>query len=146
MTPQSVVGGVPGYDPADVPLYESKATVEDEYRRAERNQQPFFAVESYDEGYAVTYDLLPAGQQLAPPAESEVSERLTREIEAIVGDDALPTTEVSRSVSASLGHISFFGREESARRVAAAVSPLVLDDANWVPAQPPDNATGTRRN
>jgi hypothetical protein len=134
---------VPGYDPADVPLYEDRATVEQEYRRAERESRPFFAVEAYDEGYAVTYDLLPAGKQLSPPIESEVGEWLTREIEAIVADDSLPTTEVSRSVSASLGHVSFFGREESARRVAATVSELVLDEANWVPARQPDGATGT---
>jgi hypothetical protein len=137
---------VSGYEPDDVPLYENRETVEQKYSEAERAGAPFFAVEAYDEGYAVTYDLLPAGYQLAPPAASEVSERLTREIEAIVGDESLPTTEVSRSVSASLGHISFFGREESARRVAAAVSGLVLDEANWVPAQQPDDAVETRRN
>lgn len=144
--PRHVAGGVPGYDPADVPLYEDRATVERKYRRAEREGQPFFAVEAYDEGYAVTYDLLPAGKQLSAPIESEVSERLTREIEAIVADESLSTTEVSRSVSASLGHVSFFSREESARRVAATVSGLVLDEANWVPAEQPDDATGTRRN
>lgn len=137
---------MPGYDPADVPLYEDRATVEKEYRRAEREGRPFFAVEAYDEGYAVTFDLLPAGKQLSAPVESEVGERLTRELEEIVADESLPTTEVSRSVSASLGHISFFGREESARRVAATLSPLVLDEANWVPAQQPDDAVGTRRN
>lgn len=145
MSPRHVLGAVPGYDPDDVPLYEGRATVEAEYSRAERENRPFFAVEAYDEGYAVTYDLLPAGKQLSPPVETEVGERLTREIEAIVGDESLPTAEVSRSVSASLGHISFFGREASARRVAAVVSALVLDEANWVPAQQPDGA-GTRRN
>ena len=137
---------MPGYDPAEVPLYEDRATVEEEYRRAEREQRPFFAVEAYDEGYAVTYDLLPAGHQLSQPIASEVGERLTREIEAIVADESLPTAEVSRSVSASLGHISFFGREDSARRVAATVSGLVLDDENWVPAEPPEDVPETRRN
>ena len=146
ITPQRVLAGVPGYDPADVPLYEDRATVEEEYRRAEREGTPFFAVEAYEEGYAITYDLLPAGKQLSAPIESEVGERLTREIEAIVADDSLPTTEVGKSVSASLGQISFFAREESARRVAATISTLVLDDANWVPAQQPDDAPGTRRN
>jgi hypothetical protein len=112
----------------------------------EREGVPFFAVESYEHGYAVTYDLLPAGSQLAPPAHSEVAERITREVEDIVGDDGLPTTEVSRSVSASLGNVSFFQREDSARRVAAAVSHVVLDESNWVAAEPPADAPANRRN
>mgnify|MGYP000430476526 CR=1 FL=1 len=137
---------MPGNDPADVPLYEGRGAVERAYRRAEREQRPFFAVEAYDEGYAVTYDLLPAGHQLAAPVESEVTERLTREIEAIVGDESLPTTEVSRSISASLGNITFFHREESARRVAAVAAELVLEEENWVPAEPPDSAVESRQN
>jgi hypothetical protein len=137
---------VPGYDPSEVPLYEDRETVERQYRVAERESDPFFAVEAYEEGYAVTYDLLPAGHQLAPPTASEVGERITREVEDIVGDQSLPTTEVSRSVSASLGNISFFQREDSARRVAAVISALVLDEANWVAAQPPEQTQGTRRN
>lgn len=144
MTAQFVVGDVPGYDPREVPLYGDRETVEREYETAQREGKPFFAVEAYEDGYAVTYDLLPAGHQLAPPTASEVDERLTREIEAIVGDETLPTTEVSRSVSASLGNVSFFQREESARRVAAVISTLVLDEANWVEASPP--AEGNRRN
>ncbi len=118
-------------DPPEIPLYEGKQAVEDAYQQAEAAHRPFFGVEQYDEGYAVTFDLLPAGQQLAPPARKEVQTRLTHEIEDIVGDDSLPTDEVSKSVSDSLGSISLFEREESARRVARAIAPLVLDDANW---------------
>ena len=135
-----------GYEPRDVPLYEGRARVEAEYARAERVSEPFFAVESYEEGYAVTYDLLPTGKELAPPAASEVGEQLTREIEGIVGDDRVPTVEVSRSVSASLGHVAFFEREASARRVAATISRIVLDEANWVEATRPQSAEGSRRN
>jgi len=141
------VSDVPaGYDPQEVPLYESREVLETEYAAAERAGEPFFAVEAYDEGYAVTYDLLPTGKELAAPAASEVGERLTREIEDIVADERMPTTEVSRSVSASLGHVAFFGREHSARRVAAAISTVVLDEANWVDASPPSDAVGSRRN
>jgi len=132
-----------GYEPAEIPLYEGQAAVDEAYAAAERNREPFLAIEQYDQGYAVTYDLLPAGYQLAPTARKEVTERLTREVESIVADDALPTAEVSRSVSDSLGHVSFFGREDSARRVAAVLSPLVLDETNWVEATPPDSAPGT---
>jgi len=136
-----------GYDPAEVPLYEGREAVEEGYAAAQRERAPFFAVEAYEEGYAVTYDLLPAGRQLAPTAHREVAERLTREVEAVVGDESLPTAEVSRSVSASLGNVSFFGREDSARRVAAAISDVVLDETNWVEAKPPEGApTGDRRN
>ena len=137
--------GVTGYEPHEVPLYGDRETVEQEYSDAERRGEPFFAIEAYDEGYAITYDLLPAGRQLAPPTTTEVGERLTREVEAIVGDEGLPTAEVSKSVGASLGNISFFQREESARRVAAVISTLVLDEANWVDAEDPNQA-GTRRN
>ncbi len=135
-----------GYDPQDVPLYENRETLEREYDTAERAGKPFFAVEAYDEGYAVTYDLLPAGQELTPPAASEVGELLTREVEDIVGDERMPTTEVSKSVSASLGHVAFFQREHSARRVAAVISTVVLDDANWTEASRPQDAQGSRRN
>lgn len=143
-----------GDDPAEreteIPLYEGQDAVDEAYAAAERNREPFVAVERYDQGYAVTFDLLPAGYQLAPTARKEATARLTHEIEAIVGDDSLPTTEVSRSVSDSLGHVSFFGREDSARRVAVALTPIVLDETNWVEATPPDDApgtdAGTRRN
>ncbi len=140
-----IIHGVPGYEPNEVPLYGDRETVEQEYSDAERRGEPFFAVEAYENGYAVTYDLLPAGYQLAPPTTTEVGERLTREVEDIVGDERLPTTEVSKSVSPSLGNVSFFQREESARRVAAVISTLVLDEANWVEADVP-NQPGTRRN
>jgi hypothetical protein len=135
-----------GYDPAEVPLYEGREAVEEGYAAAQRERDPFFAVEAYEEGYAVTYDLLPTGHQLAPAAHREVTERLTDEVEAIVGDDSLPTAEVGRSLSPSLGNLSLFEREESARRVAAAVSPLVLDQDNWVAADPPESASSNRRN
>ena len=140
-----IIHGVPGYEPNEVPLYGDRETVEQEYSDAERRGEPFFAVEAYENGYAVTYDLLPAGYQLAPPTTTEVGERLTREVEDIVGDERLPTTEVRKSVSPSLGNVSFFQREESARRVAAVISTLVLDEANWVEADVP-NQPGTRRN
>jgi hypothetical protein len=145
MTGQHVVVAVPGYEPHEVPLYGDRETVERKYSEAEHERKPFFAIEAYEEGYAITYDLLPAGHQLAPTTTTEVGERLTREVESIVGDERLPTTEVSKSVSPSLGNISFFEREESARRVAAVISTLVLDEANWVEADSPTQ-TGTRRN
>lgn len=137
-----------GYDPADVPLYETQDARDEAYRRAEREGTPFFAVERYEEGYAVTYDLLPAGRELSKPARKELNERLTREVESVVGDPAVPTAEVSKTVSESLGSVSLFERERTAREVAALVSRTVLDEANWVEASPPDAATGTdvRRN
>ena len=133
-----------GYDPQEVPLYETRKRLEAAYAAAEREGEPFFAVEAYDEGYAITYDLLPAGKELSPPAASEAGERLTREIEDIVADERMPTAEVSRSVSASLCHVAFFGREHSARRVAATISTVVLDEANWVEASPPSDARSRR--
>lgn len=142
----AVVSAVSGYDRSEVPLYEDRAAVERAYEAAQREGEPFFGVEVYEEGNAVTYDLLPTGSQLAPTAASEVRERLTQEIEAIVGDDRLPTREVSKTVGPSLANVSFFQREESARRAAAVVSVIVLDEANWVAASPPDGATDNRLN
>lgn len=137
-----------GYAPAEVPLYENRSTVEEQYQAAEIDNEPFFAIEQYDEGFAITYDLLPADSELAEPAVSELDERVTREVESIVGDESRPTAEVSRSIGNSLGQLSFFVSEESAREVAATISVLVLDDANWVPASPPESGeqTGFSRN
>jgi len=127
-----------GYDPSEVPLYENRTTVEEQYEAAQADELPFFAIEQYEEGFAITYDLLPADSELAEPAVSELDERVTREVESIVGDESRPTTEVSRSIGKSLGQLSFFTSEESAREVAARISTLVLDEANWVAASPPD--------
>jgi hypothetical protein len=137
-----------GYEPAAVPLCEDQQARDEAYRRAERESEPFFAVERYEEGYAVTYDLLPAGQELSKPARTELDERLTRKVESLVGDSSVPTVEVSKTVSESLGSVSLFEREQTARTVAALVSRTALDEANWVEASPPDTATGVdvRRN
>jgi hypothetical protein len=136
---------VSGYEPSEVPLYEDRETVEAEYAAAEADAEPFFAIERYEEGYVITYDLLPAGFQLSEPAVSELDERTLRAVEEIVGDETRPTAEVSRSIGASLGQLSFFEREASAREVAAAVSVLVLDEANWVTASPPTDASDAFR-
>jgi len=125
------------YEPSAVPLYEDRDAVEDAYATAEADAEPFFAIERYEEGYAITYDLLPAGFQLSAPAVSELDERSVRAVEEIVADDTRPTAEVSRSIGDSLGQLSFFEREASAREVAAAVSVIVLDRDNWVTASPP---------
>lgn len=137
-----------GYEPSDVPCYEDAAARDAAYERAEREGTPFFAVERYDDGYAVTYDLLPAGRELSRPARKELNERLTRELEDLVGDAAVPTREASKSVGASLGSVSLFERERTARRVAAVASRIALDESNWVEAAPPERSTGAefRRN
>lgn len=132
-----------GYDPSEVPLYENQARRDEEYASAEDDERPFFAVEQYEEGYAITYDLLPAGYELAEPARKELNERVTREVEDIVGDETLATVEVSRSIGASLGNISFFDREATARDLAVTMSRLVLDEANWVEASGPGSIPST---
>lgn len=137
-----------GFEPSEIPCYEDADERDAAYERAEREGTPFFAVERYDEGYAVTYDLLPAGWELSKPARKELDERLTRELEDVVGDESVPTHEVSKSVGDSLGNISLFERERTARRVAAVAARIALDESNWVEASPPEEATGTefRRN
>lgn len=120
-----------GNDQPTIPVYDGRAAVEEGYAAAQREGVPFFAVERYEEGYAVTYDLLPAGKQLVPTARKEVSVRLNAEIEDIVGDEELATAEVSKSVNDSLGNVSFLDAEASAKRLARAIAPIVLDEANW---------------
>lgn len=135
-----------GYEPSEVPLYGDRTTVDEEYAAAEDDEAPFFAIEAYEEGYVVTYDLLPAGKQLSGPACRELDERVTRTVEDVVGDEGRPTTEVSRSIGDSLGSISFFHREDTAREVAAVVSAIVLDRDNWVDATPPGSSPSFRQN
>jgi hypothetical protein len=134
-----------GYAPTEVPLYRDRETVEREYETAQREGTPFFAIERYEEGFAITYDLLPAGSELAAPALAELDEQVTRELEAVVGDESNATTEVSRSIGDSLGQLSFFAREDTAREVAATISVIVLDEANWVAASPPEDTGSTYR-
>lgn len=129
-----------GYDPDEVPFCPDQGAVERAYATAEEEGEPFFAVERYEEGFGITYDLLPAGSELAEPALSELEERVTRDLERIVGDDRYETTEVGRSISDSLGQLSTFAREDTAREVAATVSTIVLDSDNWVAATPPSEA------
>lgn len=136
---------MPGYTPSDVPVFEDEDSRDAGYRRAERESTPFFGVERYDEGYVVTYDLLPADRALSKPARKELDERLTREVEDVVGDPSLPTVEVGKTVGEELGTVSLFEREETAREIAALVSRTVLDEANWVTASPP-SGSDPRRN
>lgn len=117
-----------------IPVYEGREGVETAYAQAERDGVPFFGIEQYEDGYAVTYDLLPAGKRLTPAAHEEVRATLTDELETIVGNADFPTQEVSKSVNDSLGNVSLLGSEEGARRVAQAVEPIVLEKANWVDA------------
>lgn len=118
-------------DEFKIPVFSGKAAVEAGYAQAQQDGVPFFGIEEYDEGYAVTYDLLPADEQLAPTARKEVQTRLTAEVEDIVGDSSLATVEVSKSVNDSLGNVSMLESEASARRIARAIAPIVLDTANW---------------
>ncbi|WP_370515812.1 hypothetical protein [Halapricum sp. CBA1109] len=126
------------YTREDIPLYEQRSVRDDQYRAAESEGQPYLAIERYEDGYTITYDLLPAGVELAPPAHSELGERVTHAVEEIVGDDSRATAEISQSISASLGSIGVFDRERSARDVAVVVGRLVLDEDNWTDAPDPE--------
>lgn len=113
-----------------VPLQIGQAAVEAAYADATRTAEPFLAVEQYGEEYAVTYDLLPADEQLTPAATARLRDRLTAELEAIVADKDGPA-ELSKTVSDSLGNVSAFRRERTARRVAAVIADTVLEETNW---------------
>ncbi|MFT4945434.1 MAG: hypothetical protein ACI9K3_001382 [Halovenus sp.] len=121
-------------DQPEIPVHEGQEAIEQAYAEAEREGVPFVAIERYENGYAFTYDLLPAGRRLTPAILAEVKTRLTSELEDIVGDGELATAEVGKSVSDSLGHVSVLASEAAARRVAHAVAPVVLDQTNWTEA------------
>ena len=118
-------------DTPEIPVYEGQEAIKQAYDRAERDGVPFVAIERYEEGYAFTYDLLPAGKRLTPAVEKEVTVRLTDILEDIVAAESGPV-EVSKSVSDSLGHVSLFDSESQARQAARAIAPVVLDEANWL--------------
>jgi hypothetical protein len=119
-------------DTPEVPVHDGQDAIERAYTSAEQEGVPFVAIEHYEDGYAFTYDLLPAGERLTPPMRKEVQVRLTDTLEDIVRSDETRTVEVSKSVNDSLGHVSLLASEAEARQIARAVAPVVLDRANWV--------------
>lgn len=126
---------VPGdHTPSDIPVYEDQQARDEQYRDAESDGRPYLAVERYEAGYTVTYDLLPAGAELSPPMAKELNERVVRTVESVVADDGHTTVEVSQSISASLGNVGVFETERAACEVAAVIATLALDEANWVEA------------
>jgi hypothetical protein len=116
---------------AEIPVHDGQAAVEQAYAEAEREGVPFVAIERYEEGYAFTYDLLPAGERLTPANRDRVQSLLTTELETIVGDSDSATTEAAKSVNDSLGQVSLFASESEARQIAEAVVPVVLNPDNW---------------
>lgn len=116
---------------AEIPVHEGTSGVERAYEQAQQDSEPFYGIERYEDGYAVTFDLLPADKRLSPTARKEVDVRLTAELETIVGDTAYPTTETSKSVNDSLISVSLFASEEGARRIANVIAPIVLEPKNW---------------
>ena len=127
-------------NPEDVPVYTDPDVRDLRYHEAEAEGVPYLAVEAYDEGYAVTFDLMPAGVQLTAEARTEVRELIRTEVESIVADVDTPETEVSHNIGPALGSIAAFEQEATAREIAASVGDVVLDESNWEPHRPPDGA------
>ncbi|MFB6165226.1 MAG: hypothetical protein ABEJ31_08720 [Haloarculaceae archaeon] len=131
-----------GYDPDDVPVHRDDAARDAAYERAQAAGEPYFAIERVDGGYAITYDLLPAGAQLTRPVVADLRERVTASVEDVVGDPDRPTGEVGHSIGDSLGNLSTFATEETAREVAATLSRIVLERDNWTDASDGVGGTG----
>lgn len=118
--------------PDEIPVYEDTEGRDRQYREAQAAGEPYFAVERGPEGaYAVTFDLLPAGAQLDPAARDTLRERLVADVEALVADESDPTSEVSHSLSPSLGSVSGFDGVTAARDVAATMATVVLNREHW---------------
>jgi hypothetical protein len=123
---------------AEIPVYEDPDVRDRQYAAAESTGDPYLAVERVKAGYAVTFDLLPAGVQLTPEARDGVRERLHAEVESVVGDADRPERELSHNLGPALGSVAAFQEVDSARAVAAALAEVVLEEANWEPHEPPD--------
>ena len=126
-------------DPEDVPVYTDPDVRDLRYHEAQAEGVPYLAVERYEQGYAVTFDLMPAGVQLTDGARSEIMDLIRTEVERIVADTDAPETEVSHNLGPALGSIAAFEQEATARAVAAALGGVVLDESNWEPHRPPED-------
>lgn len=124
--------------PEDVPVYRDPDVRDRHYHEAETAGVPYLAVERYEEGYAVTFDLMPAGVQLTATAQTEVRDCIRTEVEAVVADANAPETEVSHNVGAALGSIAAFEAETTAQSIAASVGAVVLEEDNWETHRPPE--------
>jgi hypothetical protein len=133
-------------EPDEIPVYEDPDVRDLHYHRAESAGEPYLAVERVAEGSAVTFDLLPAGVQLTPPARESVRERFVAQVEAVVGDAESPETEISHTLGAALGSAAAFEDAGTARRVAAALGEIVLEESNWERHVPPDSGADPRTN
>jgi hypothetical protein len=134
-----VIGDMPeSPGAAEIPVYEDPDVRDRQYAAAESASDPYLAVERVQVGYAVTFDLLPAGAQLTPEAREGVRDRLHAEVETVVGDADRPERELSHNLGPALGSVAAFQDEDAARAVAAALAEVVLEEANWEPHEPPD--------
>jgi hypothetical protein len=122
----------PGLAPTDVPVCESPADRDRRYRDAQRDGEPFLAVDAEEQGYPITYDLLPAGQRLSSDAHAELEARVREEIERVIDDPDAATDRLDAGIGPQMGNVYFFAEEATARDVAAAISRIVLDERNWV--------------
>jgi hypothetical protein len=120
----------------EIPLYETDASREVAYGEAQESGQPYLAVESHDDAFAVVYDLLPAGAQLTSDAHDELVATVTDEIEGVVADPQADTVEVSHSVGLALGSLAGIADEATARSLAGTVAAVVLEETNWTTYQP----------
>lgn len=121
----------PSPSPDEIPVYEDPDVRDRHYHEAEAAGEPYLAVERVEAGYAVTFDLMPAGAQLTAPAREALRDRLHEEVETVVGDAAAPETELSHTLGPALGSIAAFESATAAAAVAAALAPVLLAESNW---------------
>lgn len=133
-------------DPDEIPVYDDPAARDGAYERAEAAAVPYLAVERVAAGYAVTFDLLPAGAQLSAPARQGVRDRLHAEVETVVGDAEAPETELTHNLGPALGSVAAFEDTTRAQAVAAALAEVVLAEANWEAHEPPDGGVDPMTN
>ena len=121
----------------EIPVFEDPDVRDLHYHESEAEGEPYLAVERYDEGYAVTFDLMPAGVQLTADGQRAVKERLVAEVEAVVGDADSPELEISHNLGAALGSVAAFEDVTTAQRLAASVAEPLLDESNWTEHRAP---------
>jgi len=117
--------------PTHVPVYETGEQRRALWERCAERDQPVVAVRDARRGYIVRYDLQHLDAQLDEHAVRNLRERTRRARAYPTGTDPISESE---GVGGEAGPVSgdlHASTEESARELAATLSGLLFDRANW---------------
>jgi hypothetical protein len=117
--------------PKHVPVYETNKTRRALWERCAERDQPVVAVRDARRGYIVRYDLQHLGTELDESAVRELRQQTRRARSYPTGTDPISESE---GVGGEAGPVSgdlHAPTEDAARELAATLSGLLFDRANW---------------